>query len=62
MNTCRAKCINYKVTTSKYIDGVAFCRHCHVMIKHEGKYCPCCSHLLRRSCRYTKGKNKVYAM
>ncbi|KKM22918.1 hypothetical protein LCGC14_1620450 [marine sediment metagenome] len=59
MNTCKSVCISYSSTRdgsrgTRYADGVAFCRHCNIFMKYDGKYCPCCSRLVRSKRRWKR--------
>ena len=58
MSICKLVCMNFvaKKESSRavrYGDGVVYCKHCRKFMRYEGKYCPCCSHLVRHSCRYS---------
>lgn len=59
MSECSLRCKSYMSTrdgphSSRYDEGVVYCKHCGRFMNYLGKYCPCCSCLVRHSCRYTK--------
>jgi len=61
MSKCSQRCKSYGSIRDgsravRYDEGVVYCRHCSTFMKYVGKYCPCCSCLVRHGPRYM-GKN-----
>jgi len=61
MNACKSVCITYGSIrdgsrTKRYTDGVVFCKHCDIFMSYVGKYCPCCSRLVRHKPRYMSSR------
>ena len=63
MSICKGTCVNYKAPGKsigmKYGPGIKRCTECGVMIKWDGKHCPCCSVQMRRGPRSRKYKREV---
>lgn len=65
MTQCKSVCKQLSSTRdgsrgARYGEGVSFCKYCNIFMLHDGRYCPCCSTLVRHGPRYM-GK-KVHAM
>lgn len=58
MGRCRGKCdlpdsgFLSPQRRTRYAAGFKFCRECNKRIKWEGRYCPCCSNMMRDKARY----------